>query len=122
MDHKNYYKEIVDQSKHKNQFIDCKLLNRSEIIYLIDVCDYFVGIDSGPSCVAGALAKKTFCIIGPTDQTLPRFISMKKIISDIYDKSRELGIKRCGDNFIQNDFEVKRISIEKVFDTIVKNL
>ena len=71
---------------------------------------------------SGALNKKTFCIIGPTDATLPRFKSMTKIISDIYDKSREVGLKRCGDNFVQNDSEVKTISVSKVFDTIVKNL
>ena len=122
MDHKNYFQEIVNNSKNKKEFINCKFMNRSQIIHLIDMCDYFVGIDSGPSCISGAIGKKTFCIIGPTDQTLPRFISMKKIISDIYDKSREVGIKRCGDNFIQNDLEVKRISVQQVFDTIVKFL
>ncbi len=122
MEHKNYFQEIVDKSKNKKQFINCKFMNRSQIIHLIDMCDYFVGIDSGPSCVAGALGKRTFCIIGPTDQTLPRFISMKKIVSDIYDKNREVGINRCGDNFIQNDSEVKTISVQKVFDTIVKYL
>ena len=47
---------------------------------------------------------------------------MTKIISDIYDNSREVGLKRCGDNFVQNDSEVKTISVSKVFDTIVKNL
>ena len=47
---------------------------------------------------------------------------MKKIVSNIYDKSREVGIKRCGDNFAQDDTEVKTISVSKVFDTIVKNL
>jgi len=120
--HKQYFQEIVKNSKYEKQFINCKSLNRSEIIHLIDVCEYFVGIDSGPSCVAGALDKKTFCIIGPTDATLPRFNSMIKITSDIYDKSREVGLKRCGDNFLQNDSEVKTISVFKVFDTIIKNL
>ena len=47
---------------------------------------------------------------------------MKKIISDIYDQKREIGIKRCGDNFQQSDSEVKTISVQKVFDTIVKYL
>ena len=47
---------------------------------------------------------------------------MKKFVSHIYDKSREIGIKRCGDNFAQDDTEVKTISVSKVFDTIVKNL
>ena len=120
--HKKYYDEIIKNSKYKNQFINCKFLNRPQIINLIEICDYFVGIDSGPSCVSGALNKKTFCIIGPTDATLPRFSSMIKITSDIYDKSRELGVKRCGDNFIQNDSEVKTISVSKVFNTIVANL
>ena len=121
-DHKKYFNEIVKNSSYKNHFINCKSLNRSQIIYLINACNYFVGIDSGPSCVSGALDKKTFCIIGPTDATLPRFKSMIKIISDIYDKRREVGLKRCGDNFVQNDSEVKTISVSKVFDTIVKNL
>ena len=121
-DHVQYFHEIVKNSKYGNKFINCKSLDRSQIIHLIDVCEYFVGIDSGPSCVAGALDKKTFCIIGPTDATLPRFNSIKKITSDIYDNNREVGIYRCGDNFIQNDSEVKTISVTKVFDTIVKNL
>ena len=120
--HKQYFQEIVKNSRYEKQFINCKSFNRSEIIHLIDVCEYFIGIDSGPSCVAGALNKKTFCIIGPTDATLPRFNSIKKITSEIYDKNREVGIYRCGDNFIQNDSEVKTISVSKVFDTIVKNL
>tara|TARA_B100001057_G_scaffold249172_1_gene249449 strand:+ start:1829 stop:2848 length:1020 start_codon:yes stop_codon:yes gene_type:complete len=120
--HKNYFKEVINNSRYQNQFINCKHLNRSEIIHLIDICEFFVGIDSGPSCVSGALNKKTFCIIGPTDMTLPRFISMKKIVSDIYDKRREVGLKRCGDNFVKNDSEVKTIGVQKVFDTIIKNL
>ena len=120
--HKNYFKEILLNSKNINNFINCKSLNRSEIIHLIAICDYFVGVDSGPSNVSGAFNKKTFSIIGPTDATLPRFVSMKKIISDIYDKSREVGINRSGDNFIQNDSEVKTITTQKVFSTIVKYL
>ena len=120
--HKKYFEEIIKNSKYQNQLVNCKSLDRSQIIHLINMCEYFVGIDSGPSCVAGALNKKTFCIIGPTDVTLPRFKSMKKIISDIYDKRREVGIKRCGDNFADDDLEVKTISVYKVFDTIVKNL
>ena len=120
--HKNYFNEIIKNSKYRNQFINCKSFNRNDIIYLIDICDFFVGIDSGPSCVSGALNKKTFCIIGPTDATLPRFNSMIKITSDIYDKNREVGFKRCGDNFVQNDSEVKTISVSKVFNIILKNL
>ena len=120
--HKNYFQEIIKNSCYRNKFINCKMLNRYQIIHLINVSTFFVGIDSGPSCVAGALGKKTFCIIGPTDATLPRFVSMKKIISDIYDQKREIGIKRCGDNFLQTDSEVRTISVQKVFDTIVKYL
>lgn len=120
--HKNYFNALVENSNNKNNFINCKILNRYEIIHVINVSNFFVGIDSGPSCVAGALGKKTFCIIGPTDATLPRFTSMKKIVSDIYDQKREVGVKRCGDNFQKTDSEVKTISVQKVFDTIVKYL
>ena len=121
-DYENYYQNITDNSKNSEKFVDCKNLNRSEIIKIVDLCQYFVGIDSGPSCVAGALKKKTFCIIGPTDATLPRFSSINKIVSDVYDEKREVGIKRCGDNFIQNDHEVKRITVKKVYDIILEKL
>ena len=121
-DHKDYFGNISGYSENYKRLINCKDFNRSELFYLIDICDYFIGIDSGPSCVAGALSKKTFCIFGPTDATLPRFKSMIKILSHYYDKKREVGNIRCGDNFDQTDNEVKSISVEKVFNTIIKNL
>ena len=97
-------------------------MQKSEIIKLISLSDYFVGIDSGPSCMSGALNKKTFTIFGATDASLPMFNSVIKIKSDIYDQSREIGKKRCGDNFAKNDFEVKTINPEKVFKIIKNNL
>ena len=118
--YEDYFNNIQLKSNNKKNFVDCKNLNRSEIIQLIYLCNYFVGIDSGPSCVAGAFQKKTFCIIGATDKTLPRFNSMNKIISSSYDKAREIGIKRCGDNFAQNNSEVKLISVNQVFREIKK--
>ena len=42
-----------------------------------------------------------------------------KIKSKIYDSSREIGIKRCGDNFIQNNSEVKTIKVKDVLDVII---
>ena len=119
--YENYFKNIIDNSKNPNIFVDCKKFNRKQIISIIDFCEFFVGIDSGPSCVAGALQKKTFCIIGATDATLPRFNSMIKIKSKIYDSSREIGIKRCGDNFIQNNSEVKSINVKDVLDVIINH-
>ena len=120
--YENYFQNIITASKYPNNFVDCKKFNRKEIIDIIDFCEYFVGIDSGPSCVAGALKKKTFCIIGATDATLPRFSTMYKIKSDIYDSSREIGIIRCGDNFLKDNSEVKTIKCEKVYDIISSNL
>ena len=117
-DHVNYFENVVINSKNKEGFIDCKKFNRSEIINIIDFCEYFVGIDSGPSCVAGALQKKTFCIFGATDATLPQFKSMIKIKSKNYTEDREIGIKRCGDNFAQDNTEVMTIKVEDVYDTI----
>ena len=119
--YENYFKNIVDNSKNPSNFVDCKKFNRKQIISIIDFCEFFVGIDSGPSCVAGALQKKTFCIIGATDATLPRYNSMIKIKSKIYDSSREIGIKRCGDNFIQNNSEVKTIKEKDVLDVIIND-
>ena len=80
-----------------------------------------MGIDSGPSCISGALNKKTFTIFGATDATLPQYNSMIKIKSKIYDSSREIGIKRCGDNFIQNNSEVKTINAKDVLDVIINH-
>ena len=117
-DHVNYFENVVINSKNNEGFIDCKKFNRSEIINIIDFCEYFVGIDSGPSCVAGALQKKTFCIFGATDATLPQFKSMIKIKSKNYTDDREIGIKRCGDNFAKDNTEVMTIKVEDVYDTI----
>ena len=120
-----------ENQQHLYEKIGTKIYRISEIDYfndilgvssIINACDLIITCSNVNAHLSGALGKKTFCIIGPTDQTLPRFISMKKIVSDIYDKNREVGINRCGDNFIQNDLEVKTISVQKVFDTIVKYL
>jgi hypothetical protein len=61
--------------------------------------------------------KKNICIIGQQMQHA-RFNSIVKIKSDIYDSSREIGINRCGDNFLQNNSEVKTIKVEKVLEEI----
>ena len=118
--HQLYFKNILKNVYFKDNLIDCKKFNKSEIIKIISLADYFVGIDSGPSCISGAMNKKTFCIFGATDASLPMYESMIKIKSDIYDTSRELGIIRCGDNFAKNDLEVKTINTHKVFN-IIKN-
>lgn len=118
----DYFEEMKNFSKHQDKLFDCKIFNRNQIIDLIYSTAYFVGIDSGPSCIAGAIGKKTFCIFGPTDVTLPKFSSMNKIISDMYNPDREIGIKRCGDNFDQTDKEVRTISVDKVYNNIFNNL
>jgi len=118
----DYFEEMKNFSKHQDKLFDCKVFDRNQIMYLIYLTTYFVGIDSGPSCIASAMGKQTFCIFGPTDATLPRFSSMYKITSDFYDVGREVGIKRCGDNFDQTDKEVRTISVDKVYKEIIKNL
>lgn len=121
-DHQRYFENLKENVNLKDSLVDCKKLKKPEIIKLISLSDYFVGIDSGPSCISGALNKKTFTIFGATDASLPMFNSVIKIKSDIYDQSREIGIKRCGDNFAKDNFEVKTINPEKVFDIIKNNL
>ena len=46
---------------------------------------------------------------------------LNRIKSKIYDSSREIGIRRCGDNFIQNNSEVKTINAKDVLDVIISN-
>ena len=121
-DHQRYFENLKENVNLKDSLVDCKKLKKPEIIKLISLSDYFVGIDSGPSCISGALNKKTFTIFGATDASLPMFNSVIKIKSDIYDQSREIGIKRCGDNFAKDNFEVKTINPEKVFEIIKNNL
>jgi len=121
-DHQPYFENIKKNVNLKDNLVDCKKLKKSEIIKLISLSDYFIGIDSGPSCISGALNKKTFTIFGATDASLPIFNSVIKIKSDIYDQSREIGIKRCGDNFAKDNFEVKTINVQKVFEIIKNNL
>lgn len=121
-DYLPFFQNIKNASNFKENLVDCKEMNKIEIIKLMALADFFVGLDSGPSCVSAALEKKTFCIIGPTDASALKFKTMVKITSDIYDKSREVGIRRCGDNFSQSDDEVKRISVAQVFGEIKKYL
>ena len=46
---------------------------------------------------------------------------MIKIKSKIYDSSREIGVKRCGDNFNQNNSEVKTIKDKEVLEVIIND-
>ena len=80
------------------------------IFFFITICNSAIYSQEG-----SVLIKK--------DSTLIKIVELRNVVnSEIYDKNREVGIYRCGDNFIQNDSEVKTISVSKVFDTIVKNL
>ena len=47
---------------------------------------------------------------------------MIKIKSKNYTEDREIGIKRCGDNFVKDNTEVMTIKFDDVYDTIKSEL
>ena len=121
-DNIDYFKDLQNFSKNKDKLLDCKIFDRNEIIKILSISDYFIGIDSGPSCISASMSKKTFCIFGATDKNLPQFTSMIKIISDHYNNDREIGKLRCGDNFDQTNWEAKTITVQKVYESIKKEI
>ena len=111
---------LKNDNSFNDNFIDCRSMNILKIIDIISSVDFFVGIDSGPSCLAAAFDINTFCLIGPTDASALWYDRLVKIKSENYNNKREIGILRHGDNFDQSDEEVNSIDVKTVLDKIVE--
>ena len=119
-------KFLVDHIMKFNNFnsklIDLSQESLEKIIDVIAQTNLFIGNDTGPTNLAAAFQIDTICIIGPTDASALKSKKIIKLTSKYYNKSRELGIKRHGDNFDKSTEEICTIKIEDVFSKIKEKL
>ena len=119
-------KFLVDHIMKFNNFnsklIDLSQESLEKIIDVIAQTNLFIGNDTGPTNLAAAFQIDTICIIGPTDASALKSKKIIKLTSKYYNKSREVGIKRHGDNFDKSTEEINTIKIEDVFSKIKEKL
>lgn len=103
----------------------CVVLDRdysfSDMMSLIQHCEFIIGNDSGPTVIAQSFDKKSFIIFGATH---PKYLHLSKNVVSIYNKdchklcshnSRDEEIKCC------EEFCMDRIKVSDVFNTIKIN-
>ena len=90
--------------------------NLTEAIALIDNCDEYIGVDSGPTHIAALLNKPTTILFGPTNakRQSPNFENVQAIYSH-YDcptikkspimSSYRCAIKNCSNNLCMQNFQ-----------------
>tara|TARA_B100000787_G_scaffold169150_1_gene159545 strand:- start:817 stop:1812 length:996 start_codon:yes stop_codon:yes gene_type:complete len=110
-DKQNFAKKIIDNS-NKSYFIDCSNLQLLGIMGALKDSDFFVGNNSGPLNLSAALDIKSFGLFSNTP------ISQLK-----YSKVIPLTPLNYIDNqFIKNREEMKKLTVEKVFNDIMQKL
>ena len=90
---------IIIFNNFNSKLIDFSQKSLEKIIDVIAQTDLFIGNDTGPTNLAAAFQIDTICIIGPTDASALKSKTIIKLTSKYYNKNRELGIERHGDNF-----------------------
>ena len=113
---------IIKFNNFNNKLIDCSQESLEKIIDIIAQTNLFIGNDTGPTNLAAAFQIDTICIIGPTDASSLKSKKIIKLTSKYYNKNRELGIKRHGDNFDKSTKEISTIKVEEVFSKIKEKL
>lgn len=113
-------KYVMEYNNFNYNLVDCSQLSFEKIIKKISESSIFLSNDTGPANAAAAFGIPTIVIIGPTDASALRSKNMIKIKSKIYNKSRELGIKRHGDNFDKSNTEISTIEVDEIYNTLKK--
>ena len=113
---------IIKFNNFNSKIIDLSQESLDKIIDVIAQTNLFIGNDTGPTNLAAAFQIDTICIIGPTDASALKSKKIIKLTSKHYNKNRELGIKRHGDNFDKSTEEISTIKIEDVFSKIKEKL
>lgn len=119
--HKFFIADYIIKKNNFNKILkNCSQFSFEKAVDAIAECSIFLSVDTGPPNLAAAFGIPTIVIIGPTDESALRSPNMIKILSNYYDKSREEGIKRHGDNFDKTNKEVCTISVNKVLNVLKK--
>lgn len=115
-------KDLVEKELGKKCIVLEKDYSFSDMMSLIQHCEFIIGNDSGPTVIAQSFNKKSFIIFGTTH---PKYLHLSKNVVSIYDKdrhklcshkNREEEIKCC------EEFCMDRIRVPDVFATIKTNI
>ena len=121
-ENKNLVDYIIKFNNFNSKLIDCSQKSLEKIIDIIAQTNLFIGNDTGPTNLAAAFQIDTISIIGPTDASALQSKNIIKLTSKYYNKSREVGIERHGDNFDRSTKEISTITVEDVFSKIKEKL
>ena len=110
-DKQHIVKDIIAKSQ-KKYFIDCSDLKLIDIIGVIKDSDFFVGNNSGPLNLAAALNVKSFGLFANTPISQLKFSKVIPLVPENY----------ADNQFIKNRKEMKKLTTDKVFQDITKNL
>lgn len=114
---KFYVDKIISMSK-KKYFIDCSHINLLEMCNIILNSNFFVGNNSGPTTLASALNIRSYNLVSSTSVKELKFGKTIPIVPDDYVEPTDSTIKKIGDNFIKSRDQMKKITPQKVFNTI----
>ena len=117
---KFYVDKIMSLSK-KNYFVDCSNINLLEMCKIILNSKFLVGNNSGPTTLASALNIKSYNLVSSTSVNELSFGKTIPIVPDDYDEPTKNTIKKIGDNFIRSRELMRKITPEKVLNTILKD-
>ncbi|MDA9134600.1 lipopolysaccharide heptosyltransferase family protein [Candidatus Pelagibacter sp.] len=110
-DKQHIAKDIIAKS-NKNYFIDCSDLKLIDIISVIKDSDFFVGNNSGPLNLAAALNIKSFGLFANTAISQLKFSKVIPLVPENY----------VDNQFIKDREEMRKLTPDKVFLDITKNL
>lgn len=114
---KFYVDKIISMSK-KICFVDCSQINLLEMCNIILNSNFFVGNNSGPTTLASALNIKSYNLVSSTSVKELKFGKTIPIVPDDYVDPIDSTIKKIGDSFIKSRDQMKKITPQKVFNTI----
>jgi ADP-heptose:LPS heptosyltransferase len=97
-------------------------MNLLEICKVILDSKFFVGNNTGPTNLAAALNVKSYNLISSSSLRENKFSKAVPILPDHYVDPINSTIKKVGDTFLKSREEMKKITPQKVFNTISETL
>ena len=110
-DKQNFAKRIIKKS-NKDYFIDCSDLKLIDIMGVLKDSIFFVGNNSGPLNLSAALGIKSFGLFSNTPISQLKFSKVIPLTPVNY----------IDNQFIKNREEMKKLTVEKVFNDIIEKL
>ena len=109
---KQYLAKKIIKDSNKNYFIDCSDLQLLDIMGVLKDSDFFVGNNSGPLNLSAALDIKSFGLFSNTPISQLKFSKVIPLTPVNY----------IDNQFIKDREEMKKLTVENVFNNIVKKL